>query len=90
MESISSQRFYSGQRCTQSGRYCFDGYVDGSRSPAPDVHEAAIEVRDGGRFPVIESVRKPCWWLLVDEQDETDRAVRRMLDEGAGLTQGLD
>ena len=58
-------RFRTGQRCPESGRYLFDGYMDGTHSPAPTFGEEQIPLSSGEVFPPIRSSRKPCWWKLA-------------------------
>ncbi len=59
-------RFKTGQRCVESGRYDFDGYLDGSWYPAPRPEERRIPLSEGETFPPIRSTGKACWWKLVE------------------------
>jgi len=58
-------RFKTGETCTVSGGYQFDGYTDGSGSPSPLPQERRIPVSRGERFPPIRSAGKACWWRLI-------------------------
>ena len=56
----------TGQQCEVSGRYDFDGYTDGTRTPAPHPQESRIPLSRGEIFPPIRSSGKACWWLLKE------------------------
>ncbi len=58
-------RFKTGQDCIESGRYGFDGYTDGTSTPAPQSHEKEIPLSKGEKFPPIRSTGKACWWKLL-------------------------
>lgn len=58
-------RFRTGEVCPESGRYQFDGYLDGTRSPAPTPEEREIPLSRGEKFPPIRSAGKSCWWKLM-------------------------
>lgn len=58
-------RFRTGQECVVSGRYAFDGYLDGTTTPAPTSEERQIPLSRGETFPPIRSSGKACWWKLV-------------------------
>lgn len=58
-------RFRTGEVCPASGRYRFDGYLDGTKSPPPKPEEMEIPLSKGERFPPIRSSGKSCWWKLV-------------------------
>ncbi len=58
-------RFKTGQTCTVSGRYRFDGYLDGSSTPRPTPEEMEIPLTRGETFPPIRSSGKACWWKLA-------------------------
>ena len=64
-ETGTQTRFRTGQTCTISGGYEFDGYTDGSSSPAPQAAERQIPVSRGETFPPIRSAAKGCWWKLI-------------------------
>ena len=55
-------RFQTGDCCIAAGRFQFDGYVDGSREPAPAAAEQQINLEEARVFPAIASAGKPCWW----------------------------
>lgn len=57
-------RFRTGETCAESGRYSFDGYLDGSSTPAPTAEERQIPLSRGETFPPIRSAGKACWWKL--------------------------
>lgn len=57
-------RFKTGQVCSESGAYRFDGYVDGSSYPAPTAEEKEIPMSRNETFPPIRSTSKSCWWKL--------------------------
>ena len=59
-------RFRTGETCTESGRYDFDGYTDGTWTPSPHSHEQRIALSKGERFPPIRSASKACYWKLVE------------------------
>jgi hypothetical protein len=58
-------RYKTGETCQTSGKYKFDGYVDGSRTPAPTVNEQTIPLERGETFPPIKSSGKACYWKKV-------------------------
>ena len=60
-------RFRTGQECVVSGRYAFDGYLDGTTTPAPTPEERQIPLSRGETFPPIRSSGKACWWKLVQK-----------------------
>ena len=57
-------RFKDGQICDTSGSYAFDGYVDGTSTPAPTSEERVIPLSKGGTFPPVRSCNKGAWWKL--------------------------
>lgn len=59
-------RFRTGETCTTSGGYEFDGYMDGTSSPTPRAEEKKIPVSRGEIFPPIRSAAKACWWKLIN------------------------
>lgn len=63
-------RPFSGVACARSGRYVFDGYLDGTRNPPPQREEMFIHRSSGEVFPPIRSVGRACWWRLACEDDE--------------------
>lgn len=58
-------RFRTGEECIESGRYQFDGYLDGTRTPTPHANEREIPLSRRERFPPIRSASKACWWRLA-------------------------
>ena len=58
-------RFKTGELCPVSGRYRFDGYLDGTHSPSPRAEEMEIPLSKGEKFPPIRSSGKSCWWKLM-------------------------
>jgi hypothetical protein len=58
-------RFRTGEKCIESGRYRFDGYLDGTHSPPPTAEEREIPLSRGAPFPPIRSSGKGCWWQLM-------------------------
>ncbi len=59
-------RAKTGDTCQVSGRYRFDGYLDGTSTPAPHPEEVQIPLSRGERFPPIRSSGKACWWRLME------------------------
>jgi hypothetical protein len=62
MTTTMTKRFHTGQRCEQSGRYDFDGYMDGASTPAPRPEERRIPLSKTEIFPPIRSCGKACYW----------------------------
>ncbi len=46
------------------GPYVFDGYTDGTTTPAPTAEERVIPLSSGETFPPIKSAKKAAWWKL--------------------------
>ncbi len=57
-------RFKTGTKCETTGRYLFDGYVDGTKTPAPTTEEREIPLSKGEVFPPVRSSGKGAWWKL--------------------------
>ena len=57
-------RFKTGQNCETSGSYAFDGYVDGTNTPAPTSAERVIPLAKSETFPPIRSCNKAAFWKL--------------------------
>ncbi len=57
-------KFKTSQTCETSGTYDWDGYVDGTQTPAPTYEEKRIPLESGETFPPIRSCDKSCWWKL--------------------------
>lgn len=57
-------RFKTGSKCETTGSYAFDGYVDGTSTPAPTQAERVIPLSTGEVFPPVRSTNKGAWWKL--------------------------
>jgi hypothetical protein len=57
-----SEHYKTGRECPRTGKYQFDGYLNGSWLPSPTPEEMEIQVAQGGAFPPIRSQNKACWW----------------------------
>ena len=66
MSTATTVRGRTGERCTVSGRYEFDGYTDGTRSPEPRPEERKIPLAINNIFPPIRSSGKGCHWKLTE------------------------
>jgi hypothetical protein len=64
--TTATRRFHTGERCEISGRYDFDGYLDGTRTPTPREEEKRIPVAAPNVFPPIRSAGKGCYWKLTE------------------------
>lgn len=62
MTTFTKTRYKTGEKCVSSGRYHFDGYTDGTNTPAPTSEEREIRLTVGETFPPIRSAEKACWW----------------------------
>jgi hypothetical protein len=58
-------RYRTGEKCVESGRYRFDGYLDGTSTPPPRTEEREIPLSAGETFPPVRSAGKACWWKLI-------------------------
>lgn len=58
-------RFMTGQVCTTTGEYEFDGYVDTSLSPALTDDEKRILVNAGKTFPGASPAAKAAYWKFT-------------------------
>jgi len=63
MASIGD-RFKTGTTNPVSGVFVFDGYTDGTSTPAPSNEERVIPPAKGETFPPVKSVGKGCFWKL--------------------------
>ena len=54
----TSTRKKTGEVCEVAGDYEFDGYTDGSSSPAPTSEERVIPMDRGDVFPPVKSSGK--------------------------------
>jgi hypothetical protein len=57
-------RFKTGQTNPASGSFAFDGYIDGTTTPAPTAAERVIPLSKDETFPPIKSANKGAWWKL--------------------------
>lgn len=58
-------RYKTGQQCPTTGRYQFDGYVDGTTWPSPTANEQIIPMDRGDTFPPVHSCNKGAWWRYI-------------------------
>lgn len=65
MATAIGTRYRTGEKNSESGRFRFDGYLDGTTSPTPTAEEKEIPLSRGETFPPIRSAGKSCWWKLV-------------------------
>lgn len=66
MSTVATKRYRTGEKCEVSGRYDFDGYLDGTSFPEPRGEEKRIPLAKGDTFPPIRSSGKGCYWRLVE------------------------
>jgi len=64
VSTSTKTRYKTGQNCPQTGVYRFDGYTDGTSTPAPTAEEKEIRLSRDETFPPIRSSEKACWWVL--------------------------
>lgn len=57
-------RYRTGEKCPATGSYAFDGYVDGTSTPAPTPEERQIPLTKGETFPPVRSSGKAAYWRL--------------------------
>ena len=60
----TTMRQATGEKAMQTGSYAFDGYVDGTTSPAPTADERQIPMRVGETLPPVRSARKAAYWRI--------------------------
>lgn len=60
-----ADRYKTGQECPKKGIYTFDGYTDGTWTPAPTANESSIPLSKEEIFPPIRSANKGCWWKFA-------------------------
>jgi hypothetical protein len=60
------KRYRTGEKCEISGRYDFDGYLDGMRYPQVRTDEKRIRLAKSDSFPPIRSAGKGCYWRLAE------------------------
>jgi len=58
-------RFMTGQLCSTTGDYAFDGYADASASPLLSEEEKNISVSAGANFPPASDARKSAYWKFT-------------------------
>ena len=61
----TSGRYKTGEHCPTTGRYAFDGYLDGSWYPSPTADEKVIPLSVGETFPPVRSANKGAWWKFI-------------------------
>lgn len=54
----------TGESAAMTGDYKFDGYVDGSTSPAPTKEERVIPMKRGETLPPVRSSGKAAYWAI--------------------------
>jgi len=65
MATFTKTRYKTGEKCVASGTFRFDGYTDGTHTPAPTPEECEIRLSAGETFPPIRSAEKACWWRQI-------------------------
>jgi hypothetical protein len=58
-------RFMTGQRCTTTGEYVFDGYTDAAESPLLSEEQKSISVNAGATFPTASEACKGAYWKFT-------------------------
>lgn len=58
-------RFMTGQVCTTTGEYEFDGYTDASASPLLSDEQKSISLNAGAAFPTASDARKSAYWKFT-------------------------
>jgi hypothetical protein len=58
-------RFMTGQACTTTGEYEFDGYTDSTSIPALTDDERRIAVSAGKPFPHASAAQKTAYWKFL-------------------------
>jgi len=64
MSDNTGTKFKTGEKCTISGSYVFDGYTSGPSSPQPTQEERVIPLTRNETFPPIRSTERGAWWKL--------------------------
>lgn len=54
-------RHKTGEKCPHTGKYGWDGYTDGTRSPTPTADAARIPLETGETFPPC--MDKGAYWV---------------------------
>lgn len=68
LETLIGTQFQSGEICKIPGKYCFDGYKDGTSRPSPMLGEWEIQVAYNEVFPPVRSCNRACQWVLVSSE----------------------
>jgi hypothetical protein len=55
-------RFMTGQVCSTTGDYEFDGYTDSSTQPLLNDEQKRISVKAGALFPTASDAGKNAYW----------------------------
>lgn len=58
-------RFMTGQVCSTTGDYEFDGYTDTSTLPLLNEEQRRISVRAGSTFPAASDASKSAYWKFT-------------------------
>jgi hypothetical protein len=58
-------RFMTGQVCSTTGDYEFDGYTDSSTLPLLSEEQRHIAVRAGAAFPSASEASKSAYWKFT-------------------------
>lgn len=58
-------RFMTGQVCSTTGDYEFDGYTDASTPPLLNEDQKRISVHAGARFPTASDEAKNAYWKFT-------------------------
>lgn len=58
-------RFMTGQVCTTTGDYEFDGYTDASTMPLLSEEQKSISVNAGTAFPTVSGANKGAYWKFT-------------------------
>lgn len=56
-------RYKTGDKAPLKAWYSWDGYTDGTSTPAPTAEERKIPLETGETFPPIRSCNKGAFWL---------------------------
>ena len=72
----SRKRFRSGDLCSKTDAYRFDGYLEAGSVNLPRLGELEVIVEAGQPFPRIESSQLDCWWMPAVESDVIDASIK--------------
>jgi len=56
------ERYTTGEVCKVPGAYTFDGYLDGTDTPAPVPEERVVPLEAGATFPPVDAGERAAWW----------------------------